>query len=613
MASSLTFSYSPLQDASKDIRLLRILPASNTDNHNDVYVTMEKISNYKSLVYDALSYAWGDASKTKTIFVNDCQFEVTENLYAGLLELRDFEPKQKYSRNEFIWIDALCINQTDDNEKSLQVQRMRDIFSEAAQVIVWLGTPKIDVQLGMDTIVLLVEAYSDYKALMESNPHQRPAHYDKLLVALKEFISMNQKPLDAVTDSTRHIFHMPWWDRLWILQEVAVAKEVWVLFGSNVLGFGYFGALYDTIRVLRNIPDSEVANGWSLHIDSIFSATISSQRVVRSRSWLDAEVTLLEALKELFVSSGSQATNPRDRFYALIGLGVKVEAMVGMADYSIPWKELYTKAAKALVKEYGLEVLSYCAPSRQQNGLPSWVPDWTQYVPYPLCFGFSSGIFNACGNTSRSVVIEAKAQEITLIGARVAKIRDLRDPWSLPTRTTNLNPYPWETVIAAMKLWSQNISTLASSFDLPDDIIMSTTSADLFRDNVTGIRRLRPEDQPAYEAFLKTINCPLPLEDNLAHEEVSVAIEEAEGYYAALNTVADTRRPFKSDKGFIGLAPESAEIGDIICIFHGGVVPFVLRPEADGRYRLLGEAYVHGIMDGEFMSTAHSTENFVLC
>jgi hypothetical protein len=162
-----------------------------------------------------------------------------------------------------------------------------------------------------------------------------------------------------------------------------------------------------------------------------------------------------------------------------------------------------------------------------------------------------------------------------------------------------------------MKAWNQDISNLAS-FDFPDNVIMSTTSADLFLDSVGDIRRMRPEDQPVYEAFLKTINWPLPLENNLAYEEMSAACAEANDYYSTLNTVANNRRPFKSDKGHLGLAPESAEIGDIVCIFHGAVVPFVLRPEADGRYRLLGEAYVHGIMDGEFMSTAHSTENFIL-
>ena len=60
-------------------------------------------------------------------------------------------------------------------------------------------------------------------------------------------------------------------------------------------------------------------------------------------------------------------------------------------------------------------------------------------------------------------------------------------------------------------------------------------------------------------------------------------------------------------------APETAVVGDVVCIFHGAEVPFVLRPEANDRYRLLGEAYVHGIMDGEFMDTAPAIESFILC
>lgn len=59
------------------------------------------------------------------------------------------------------------------------------------------------------------------------------------------------------------------------------------------------------------------------------------------------------------------------------------------------------------------------------------------------------------------------------------------------------------------------------------------------------------------------------------------------------------RRPFISGKGFVGLAPESVEVGDIVCVFLGGKLPYILRERADGKFRLIGEAYVHGIMYGE--------------
>ena len=613
MAPAPIFSYSPLKDASTEIRLLRISLATDSDHDDIVSVHLEHFRKGKNLVYDALSYTWGDASKTKTILVNGCQFDATENLHAALLQLRGFKQSDDYRRNELIWIDALCINQKDDNEKSLQVQMMRDIFSEAAQVIVWLGIPEEESHLGMETMASLVEAYNDYRSPEKDDTGNATAHYDKLLVILKDFLSRNHESKGDLTKSIRHIFQMPWWDRVWIIQEVAVARRAWVLFGSDTLGFEYFKHLYSTVNELEKIPDSDVATGWSLHINQISACTNRVHSVLRT--WLNDDTTLLEALKALFVSGYSQATNPRDKFYALIGLRVDVEAMVGKVDYSMPWQNLYTKAARALLREHGLVVLSFCAPSRerQQNDLPSWVPDWTQYIPFPLAVRSSSKMYSVCGNTSQPVLNGDGTEELTLLGTHVAKIHKLRDPWPLPPATHST--YPWESGILAMKAWNQSIRGLASSLNLPDskqdEIVMRTTSADLFDNEVEDLRRLGPDDKPAYEAFLRLVNLPLPSDPNFSYEDVSAADAEASGYYTGLLAAAETRRPFKTDTGHLGIAPEAAEVGDIICIFHGALVPIALRPEANGRYRLLGEAYVDGIMDGQFMDTVRAAEKFV--
>jgi dihydroneopterin aldolase len=326
-ATAPIFSYPPLKDASKEIRLLRFLPTTDPDDNKAISVNLEPFNREHSLVYDALSYTWGNTSKTKTILVNGCRFEATENLHAALLQLRGFEDTEDYSGNDRFWIDALSINQKDNSEKSLQVQMMRNIFSEAAQVIVWLGTPAEESHLGMETIASLTEAYNDYKSKKEKDASNSTAHYDELLLILKDFLSRNHASEGDLTKSIRHIFQMPWWDRVWIIQEVAVAKQAWVLFGDDVLGFEYFRHLYNTINELQMIPNSDVAIGWSLHINQISACTNRAHSVLRA--WLNDETSLFEALKTLFVSGSSQATNPSDKFYALLGLRVNVESMVG--------------------------------------------------------------------------------------------------------------------------------------------------------------------------------------------------------------------------------------------------------------------------------------------
>lgn len=73
------------------------------------------------------------------------------------------------------------------------------------------------------------------------------------------------------------------------------------------------------------------------------------------------------------------------------------------------------------------------------------------------------------------------------------------------------------------------------------------------------------------------------------------------------------RRPFLSEQGYVGLAPSHAEAGDVIVIIYGAIVPFILREVGNGGYNLVGEAYVHGIMDGEYIENGPSTETFILC
>jgi hypothetical protein len=82
--------------------------------------------------YEALSYIWGNPENTLPIFIDEHQFNVTENLYAALRRLRD-------RSIEWIWIDAICINQQDQQERGHQVRSMAKIYGRAHRVVVWLG------------------------------------------------------------------------------------------------------------------------------------------------------------------------------------------------------------------------------------------------------------------------------------------------------------------------------------------------------------------------------------------------------------------------------------------------------------------------------------------
>ena len=122
--------YKDLSSQDREIRLLTILPGPfNTE----LVCKLTMASLHNDITYEALSYTWGDRSSTRSIRVNDEVVEVTTNLERALRHIR-FE-----DRHRIIWVDAICINQCDDNEKGYQVPLMGEIFSRATICLAWLG------------------------------------------------------------------------------------------------------------------------------------------------------------------------------------------------------------------------------------------------------------------------------------------------------------------------------------------------------------------------------------------------------------------------------------------------------------------------------------------
>jgi hypothetical protein len=137
------YRYDHLKDPSSDLRLIGIHPDRSIEEVS-CYMHTYAIDDCPS--YEALSYAWGDDSQ-KSVIRLDSQggsvmpdlFEVTLNLHAALLHLRKRQTGQASHLRMLVWIDALCIDQKNVEERNEQVQRMKSIYEKAKRVIVYLG------------------------------------------------------------------------------------------------------------------------------------------------------------------------------------------------------------------------------------------------------------------------------------------------------------------------------------------------------------------------------------------------------------------------------------------------------------------------------------------
>jgi hypothetical protein len=194
-------AYQPLSHPS-EIRIVKVLLGKFDDPIEcDLrHVRLDKKPKY----YDALSYAWGDLLVTTPISLKGLNYPVTTNLSSAL----------RYLRHEtspiYIWIDALCINQTDLIEKSEEIPRMFDIYRAARCVIAWIGDyadySEARVHTIFEQIKWTAKAFASNWSMND---------------AANEFELANLDDRTAVKDAFLNLLERPWFSRKWVIQEVA--------------------------------------------------------------------------------------------------------------------------------------------------------------------------------------------------------------------------------------------------------------------------------------------------------------------------------------------------------------------------------------------------------
>ncbi|OBS16957.1 hypothetical protein FPOA_11978 [Fusarium poae] len=172
--------------------------------------------------YEALSYVWASENKPRSISIDGCDLPVGENLYAALSHLRD------RSIERTIWIDAICINQRCLKEKGQQFQSMAKIYTKASRVIVWLGGATPDSGQALEEIRIAAEQRT------KPSP-TKPSINESAILKLLEG---------------------PWFQRIWVLQEVAAALNVLIKCGpTEISGYAFCSGLSKLNLSYETRPD----------------------------------------------------------------------------------------------------------------------------------------------------------------------------------------------------------------------------------------------------------------------------------------------------------------------------------------------------------------------
>jgi hypothetical protein len=231
-----------------------------------------------NLRYEALSYMWGPREPAIPIVINNTPVAVRENLYLALRAIR------KKDRTRLLWIDALCINQEDIPERNSQVTLMTTIYQKAVQVLVWLGAEVPKLQKSVTFF------YDYYHGSSNSFQIMKRTYMEDIISFLA----------------------LPYWRRVWIIQEVICARN---------LEF-YYGSWRIPLKCIDRILDLQEPRQWPVPISSIH-ATPAVMILLQRKQFSSRTEDALTKLTDLFRLSDlckSECEDVRDKIYSFAGL-----------------------------------------------------------------------------------------------------------------------------------------------------------------------------------------------------------------------------------------------------------------------------------------------------
>lgn len=474
-----------------------------------------------------------------------------------------------------IWIDALCINQANDTEKEEQVNLMGEIFKGAKRVLVYPG-----------------DVYQD--------DGKRMADF-RSYIALQNQGKSIPGPLSMI-GAMEYILQQGWFWRTWLLQEVVLASRVEIILGTETVPWLEFTKVAAKMshrgkRISRCTCFEE--------IPPILGLTQS----IGKRS----NMQLHDLLKK---TRGLKASDNRDRIFALLGIAApnpKYASLVQYGDTTV--RHVYAAFARSFIADSStLDVLSSSADIRLTCSCvrlaferlePTWAPHWSAQLPVSYDTSITGkNVFNA------NAGLRASIEETTADGKMDRKMKSPH--WNvLPVRGRRLGFMEFPIV---------DSRCMDHDFDPPCRFAKKEVSAMCRNACDVAKKCSRYSEEPAEHICFRTFNFHIPTEQDPTHigqltGDFWKKIDHCGKMYGPLGpsepglgtfyTNVFYRRICTTDSGYFGLVPSISREGDLLCCFAGGCLPYVIRQSNNGcDFKLVGECYIHGVMQGEALRGA---------
>jgi hypothetical protein len=581
--SKLAYQYRPLGE--DETRLLLLYPGEADE---PVRCSLEGLASIQATdaPYTAVSYSWTEVSGVASIECDGAEFQITQSAYNVLRRLRDTKKTRR------LWIDGLCINQQDSAEKETVVKRMLDIYSSAAEVVIWLGETEPQDE----------GFFNDYTRWTETKELGTPYDFFGLL-------------------------RRAWFTRKWILQEAILAKPdaLTVACGGRTIpwdgsdGFASFVLNQKMGLHVGKVPDSD-----------------RIQQAIRTVRFIDEKRTNKRPASSLFHvllrTRYTDASNVTDYVAAVLGLAQDWNMHCGLSPAyghpgeensdSVKNQEFINLATWDIRQNRSIRVLAYASGPKKESvgkesaGLPSWVPDWTikdgpeplsTYSPMHRYRGSKEKVGNVHLCNDGHPLLEVEGAVIDVIRQVTAQA-----PGEFSRSRLRIKYADDPAARSAVRQWFEQCLQLASNGDNKGDLQLSSDDfsrlayAMSFRFHTAGSLsstvwhfRHSTELVETLAEYLYEITGQCFYDrprDRLGPffgwtaEEMIGQVEEP------LRRWAIGRRFCRTGSGRIGFVPGSARAGDKICMVQGHGAPYVLREHGD-KYMAVGECFFDGLMD----------------
>ncbi|KAK1479012.1 hypothetical protein CTAM01_14876 [Colletotrichum tamarilloi] len=365
---------------------------------------IHSISLAKAGKYCAISYYSGNPKDTVPVWIEGIKMNIFSNLAKGIENAASFWKKGSPNQPLRLWVDQICINQSDLPEKSHQVNFMREIYRSATHVYVSMPVKK-NLRPVFEWLTGLAAArttkgYEPSSNMLYENPPPEP----NLSGRWRDRVNP-EWPADSWEDIYRVINHS-WWSRSWVYQEFIVASDVFFLFSDEVsMPWSQLHPILSLFMELETVnackeslqkryQADDIMHRYRIfasikpmkdHLRNVLRAALLVNRVIEGRELWERQKHQINLSYLLQHARNTETSQPKDKFYAFVGLANLENEVPIRYEPSYSIQAVLIDVARAIVvhEDAGLDILAQAGTAAHRrdlpegkDSLPSWVPDW---------------------------------------------------------------------------------------------------------------------------------------------------------------------------------------------------------------------------------------------